>query len=129
MTYVVYLAVRPQVTALSELLAADVAVVGPFSRMAANMDLEGARAHERLLAHWALERSLASVSTEVVREMPMSGERSSTALESAHEGLLSVVDTHVGLQIAFLREPLVATLNGTNEGLEPSLHRFIIKSK
>lgn len=42
MTYIVYLAMGPQVTALRELLAADVAVVRPLSRMAANVDLEGA---------------------------------------------------------------------------------------
>ena len=93
--------------------------------MASNVDFESARTHERLPTDVALEWTFASMSTVVVREMPMRSERTTTVFETAPERLLPVVDPHVSLQIALLGKLLVASCYWTYEGLEASLQSFV----
>ena len=122
-------AVGSEITALSKFLATDVTVVRFLSCMASNVDLKSTGTHKRLSTDVALEWTFSSMSTVVVREMPMCSERPSTVFESASERLLPVVDSHVGLEITLLGKLLVASLYGTNEGLEASLHNFVNSRK
>ena len=122
-------AVGSEITALCKFLATDVTVVRFLSCMASNVDLKSTGTHKRLPTDVALEWTFSSMSTVVVREMPMCSERPSTVFESASERLLPVVDSHVGLEITLLGKLLVASLYGTNEGLEASLHNFVNSRK
>ena len=100
--------VRPEVSALSELLGADGALEGLLPGVPAHMNLQGARTHEALGAFDALEGPLSSVSPHVVAQMPVRRERSSAVRIGTQEGLLTVMNALVRLQVAFLSEALAA---------------------
>jgi len=85
------------------------------------MDLKGAGAHEGLLAVLADVGSLTRMTTLVVREVTLSCETHGAPFEVAGEGLLAVVDPHVGQQVPLLAERFVATVHLADEGALSSL--------
>ena len=108
-------AVGSEITALCKFLATDVTVVRFLSCMASNVDLKSTGTHKRLPTDVALEWTFSSMSTVVVREMPMCSERPTTVFESASERLLPVVDSHVSLEITLLVEGFSAVLEWAHE--------------
>lgn len=92
--------------------------------MAAQVNLEGARTHETLVTLFALKRSLPSVPSIVVRQVPVGRERASAVFIVAQEGLLPVVDPLVRFQITSLRKALATAREVTNEGFLSNLNRY-----
>jgi hypothetical protein len=86
------------------------------------MDFECAGPHEGLRAERALERPLASVPSEVVTQMPMSRKDTATTLIGAGEGLLTIMNAKMCLEIAFLGELFAAAGNRTCKGFDSSMH-------
>ena len=107
---------RSHVAAFGEALCAISALIGFLTGMPPNVDLEGARAHESLLAVLAHEGPVARVSPTVVSQVPLGREGLEAIWVLALEGFLPRVNAHVGFQVPALCESLAAASNRANEG-------------
>ena len=112
---------RPQIATLSKLLGAYITLIRSLTCMAPNVYLQCARSHKGLLTHCAFEGSFASMPPKMVRQMSMCCERPSTVLERALEGLFSVMNAHVSLQIALFCKFLVAASFWAHKRFESAL--------
>ena len=95
-----------QISAFSESLATAFAFKGSLASVTTHVNLKSARPHETLRTQLTFERSLARVPSEVVRQMAMGGESSSTTRESAGKWFLTIVNALVRLQVALFCEAL-----------------------
>lgn len=117
------LGVGPQVATFGKAFRAHAALKRLLSRVSPHVNLQRARPHESLATLTAFKWSLASVSSEVVRQVAMRRESPSTVLVSTLEGLFAVVDPLVGLQVTLFRESLVTARKLTHERLFSDLRQ------
>ena len=99
-----------EISTLSEPFRANIALEWTLTSVPAHMDLQGARPHEAMVALIAFKRTLASVPSKMVRQVPMGCEGSTTVFKGAVEGFFSIVDASVRLKIAFLSESFATAL-------------------